>query len=185
WLLAGVFEVAENRLFSAEATSAIPAQGQTDSSWLGSDYHRLSIPSPWMPASSEVGITTDRRRFIVGTLGSVCWLTAVTSPLVQAIDRVRRLEGSIGGETMDGLEEAMAQLGLEFLRVRPEQLEPQIQTLLDYTEGLLESSPPASYRLRLMDVAGWTCGLLANAQYDLGDLATAQVNARAALGYGQ
>jgi tetratricopeptide (TPR) repeat protein len=130
----------------------------------------------------------ERRTFtarLIGAVGAAAMAAAARDPIVQALARIHRLEGDLGDETMDSIEEAIRDLGLAHLRSKAPALERQIGNLLAYVEGLLASRRPDPLRRRLVSAAGWTTGLLANTQLDLGEVALARASCRAALLYGR
>lgn len=129
---------------------------------------------------------TDRRTFIMaGAVATAALAAAAHEPIVRALERIRRLEGDLGDETVDSIEEAISDLGLAHLRSRSEALASQIENLLSYVEGLLSDHRPDPLRRRLLAAAGWAAGLLANTQLDQGRVALARASCRAALLYGR
>jgi transcriptional regulator with XRE-family HTH domain len=142
-----------------------------------------------------VTITVKRREFLQAMGGGLAATVLndvafhdTRSPreleVVQAIERIHRLEGRLGGETIDGIEQAIADLGLMHMLSSAQAFGVQAGHLLAYVEALIASEQGTSFRRRLLSAAGWAAGLLANAQLDSGSLASARPNCRAALLYG-
>lgn len=106
-------------------------------------------------------------------------------PVLRAVDRVRRLEGAPGAETLDCLEELVSDLGLACARMPARPLHVRADRLLGYVERLV-AEELAGDHLRLgRRLAGWLAGLQAHLELELGDIAAARASCHAALAYGR
>jgi transcriptional regulator with XRE-family HTH domain/tetratricopeptide (TPR) repeat protein len=165
---------------SAPATSRlesalVPAGSMV---WLES-WPEGSHPEEWLEEMR-------RRAFLqagVMLTGQIARMVMVADPAIEALDRIRQLEGSLA-ETIDGLGELAAALGATFFDQPPQQIEPRIAALIDYSCRLLPLSP-ARYQPGLLTTAGHGLAMVANARFDIGDLLAARASARAAFTYGQ
>jgi tetratricopeptide (TPR) repeat protein len=126
---------------------------------------------------------TNRRTFILG--GVAAFLRLSTDPALKAIERIRELDGIPAGATLDSLEELIADLGLASLRVNADNQYSRIDSAIEYVDALMKLDLLPMHSRRLLSVAGWLSGLAANAQLDVGDVAAARANCRAALAFGK
>jgi hypothetical protein len=144
---------------------------------------RFVEKAPHNREDEDTNRRTFNRTFILGAVAA--FLKLSTDPALKAIERIRELDGIPAGQTLDSLEELVADLGLASLRVNADNQYSRIDSAIEYVDGLMKLDLLPMHRRRLLSVAGWLSGLGANAQLDVGDVAAARANCRAALAFGK
>lgn len=109
----------------------------------------------------------------------------VQDPLLQAVDRVRRLEGAPGPETLDCLEELVSDLGMACARLPSRPLHTRAEHLLGYVEHQLVDGFTGDHLRQGRRLAGWLSGLQAHLELEMGDLLASRASCHAALAYGR
>lgn len=127
-------------------------------------------------APKELEHQTDRRDALqaIGAL--------LGASYVESLELARRTEASdLGPVTLSQLDEAVEQLGLDYLHTPPNELFEKAHAWRQYVTDLLQGRHTLSERRRLYAVAGWLSALLGHLSYDLGHSAAAETHCSVAL----
>ncbi|MGH3940058.1 MAG: hypothetical protein ACRDTG_15780 [Pseudonocardiaceae bacterium] len=97
-------------------------------------------------------------------------VVAGTSPLVESVELLRRIEASeLGPATLEQMQELVERLGVEYFTVSPAEFRETALSWRRYVARLLEGTLTLRERRDLYAVAGWLTGLLAEVSLALGE----------------